>query len=146
MLSQLLEKIERADRVKLFDVQPQPVAKFYTGSGIESVNLSTENYEAILAHLRANGWQLAPQVTSKGYTANRVTYTHNITVSRDKDSMTRWQGFLSGKGVPCQVRPHPVFGWGLYTNQAHINIASMLKEQYGQLTNVLTGEIKREGI
>lgn len=66
--------------------------------------------------------------------------THNITAGSDKEKMERWQRWLEGKGIPCQLRPHPIFGWGVYTDQAHIDQAQLLKEQYGERINVLTGE------
>lgn len=144
-MKNLLERIERVDKIKLFDTQPYPVIKLYTAGSVESQPLTPEDYQALLAHLKENGWKLDPLVTSGGVVATR-RYTHNITCSQDKDSMARWQAFLSGKGVPCQVKPHPIFGWGVFTDQGHINEALLLKEQFSQLTNVLTGEIVREGI
>lgn len=67
-LTQLSQKAQTADKVKLFDTFNGQSAKFFNGK-VETVELSTETYEAFVSHLRAEGWDLAPQVTSGGFVA-----------------------------------------------------------------------------
>lgn len=70
MITQLLEKANRSTKVKLFDGHLRQSVKFY-GARIESVTINEDQYDCLVAQLRAAGWKLSPLVTSPGFTATR---------------------------------------------------------------------------
>lgn len=59
-----------ADRIKLLDAHSGQVVKFM-GAVVKEVEVSTGDYDQFVSHLREQGWNLRPQITSGGFTATR---------------------------------------------------------------------------
>lgn len=66
----LAHQAGHSHKIKLFSTYAKQTVKFFNGS-IKAVDISPDEYDNFVKHLKAQGWTLRPQITSGGFTATR---------------------------------------------------------------------------